>query len=260
VRPVMPIATVGVIAAVITATATACGSAAPAGTHGPSPSRTSATRNPLAGLTSDQIVQKAVKDLTDAKSVRISGTLPTKDGSVAVNVSDVAPASCQGTIGFPLKEFVPSATGTAPAAVIVTGGIAYLKPSNAFLREVHDSPPVVAELRGKYIETKNESELADVADLCSLPKFAGLFAHDDDGFIMTGTTTIDGQPALGFSQPGTTPAGTVYISESATPHLLELNAASTGETFHLTFGDFNVPVAIAAPPAADIVHGATAVD
>lgn len=61
----------------------------PAGIFAAGPSGTSgrsATPAPLAGLTADQIVQKALKNLAAASSVRITGEVPSKEGNVAIYI------------------------------------------------------------------------------------------------------------------------------------------------------------------------------
>ena len=56
----------GILAVAIALSAAACSSAAPARSVGSAKPRTSATPAPLAGLTPDQIVQKALKNLAAA--------------------------------------------------------------------------------------------------------------------------------------------------------------------------------------------------
>jgi hypothetical protein len=68
----MRIVPAGILGAVIVVSAAACGSASSSGSLTSAGSRTPGA-SPLAGLTADQIVQKAVRNLAATSSVRIVG-------------------------------------------------------------------------------------------------------------------------------------------------------------------------------------------
>ena len=63
--------------------------------------------------------------------------------------------------------------------------------------------------------------------------------------------SVEGQPALALTQPNSTDGSTVYVSDSAIPEILSLQE-SVGQGAFLDFTNFNAPVTITAPPAADI--------
>jgi hypothetical protein len=249
----------GILAAAIALSAAACGSSGSVRSGDSGKSATSRTPAPLAGLTADQIAQKALKDLAAASSVRISGNAPSKDGNVAIDVSDVAPASCKGTIGLPLSAVSAGASGTGMVAIVKVGGAAYIKLSNSSLEGLHAPASVFAELSGKYIKSTSSSALTDIAKLCDLPTVVSAFTQSDTGFVKSGAATVDGQPALVLTQPGFTPQGTIYISDSATPEILRIEE-SANQSVLIDFSNFNAPVAIAAPPAADIFSGPKSLD
>jgi hypothetical protein len=250
----------GIVAAAIVLSAAACTSAAPArsvGSAQPRTSgkpRTSATPAPLAGLTPDQIVQKALKNLAATSSVRITGGgLPSQGGSVAIDITDVAPAGCQGT--FALSS--TGASGSPVAAITKVDGTAYVKFNQSFLASLHVPAWESAELNGKYIESRSSSAIADLSRLCVLSTLVKEFIQGGDtGFVEAGTVTVEGQPALALTQPNSTDGDTVYVSESARPEIVSLQE-SVGQGTFLDFTNFNASVTITAPPPADIFYGAT---
>jgi hypothetical protein len=250
----------GILTAAITVSTPACSSAGSLRSVDSGPSGrpgTSAAPAPLAGLTADQIVQKALKDLAAASSVRITGQLPiNQQGNVAIDLTDVAPASCQGTIALAST----GASGSPMAAITKVDGTAYVKLNQSYLKSLHVPAWEYAELNGKYIKSTSSSTIADLSRLCVLSTLVNAFTGGGDtGFVKAGTVTVEGQPALALTQPNATDGGTVYVSDGATPVILSLQETG-GPLAFLDFTDFNAPVTITAPPAADIFYGAPSLD
>jgi hypothetical protein len=248
----------GILTAVIILSTAACSSSGSARTVDSRPSgksRTSATPAPLAGLTADQIVQKALKDLSAASSVRITGGLPSPDGNITIDITDVAPASCQGTIALPST----GASGAPIAAIVKVDGTAYVKLNQSYLKSLHVPAGESGEVNGKYIESSSSSAISDISHLCVLSTLVNAFTQGDTGFVEAGTVTVEGQPALALTQPNATDGGTVYVSDSAIPEILSLQE-SGGQQAFLDFTNFNARVAITAPPAADIFSGTKSLD
>ena len=257
----MRIVPAGILTAIILSTA-ACSSAGslrsvdsgPSGKSGKS--GTPAARAPLAGLTADQIVQKALKDLAAASSVRITGQLPTQKGTVAIDITDVAPASCQGTIALAST----GASGSPMAAITKVDGTAYVKLNQSYLNSLHVPASESAELNGKYVKSTSSSTIADLSHLCVLSTLVNAFTQGGDtGFVEAGTVTDEGQPALALTQPNATDGGTVYVSDTASPVILSLQQTA-GQLAFLDFTNFNAPVTITAPPAADMFYGTPTLD
>jgi hypothetical protein len=254
----MRIVPAGILTAAIILTTAACSSAGSFRSVDSRPSgesRTSSAPAPLAGLTADQIVQKALKDLAAASSVRITGQLPTQEGNVAIDITDVAPASCQGTIALAST----GASGSPTAAITKVDGTAYVKLNQSYLKNLHVPAGESAELNGKYIKSSSSSTIADLSHLCVLSTLVSAFTQGDTGFAKAGTVTVEGQPALALTQPNATDGGTVYVSDAAIPVILSLQETG-GQLAFLDFTNFNAPVTITAPPAADIFYGAPSLD
>jgi hypothetical protein len=250
----MRIVPAGILTAAIILSTAACSSAGSSRTldSGPSgESRTSAAPGPLAGLTADQIVQKALKDLEAASSVQMTGQAPSQQGNVAINITDVAPASCQGTIALAST----AASGSAMAAITKVDGTAYVKLNQSYLKRLHVPAWESAAVNGKYIEATSSSAISDISHLCVLSTLVNAFTQGGDtGFAEAGTVTVEGQPALALTQQNSTDGVDVYVSDSAIPEILSFGDTG-GQEAVLDFTNFNAPVTITAPPAADIFYG-----
>ena len=255
----MRIVPAGLLTAAIILSMAACSSAGSFRSADSRPSgepRASAAPAPLAGMTADQIVKKALKDLAADSSVRITGEVPSQGGNVAIDITDVAPASCQGTIALASA----GASGSAVAAITKVDGTAYVKLNQSYLKSLHVPAWESAEVNGKYIKSTSSSAIADLSHLCVLSTLVNAFTQGGDtGFVEAGTVTEEGQPALALTQPNATDGGTVYVSDAATPVILSLQDTG-GQLAFLDFTNFNAPVTVTAPPAADIFYGATSLD
>ena len=255
----MRIVPAGILTAAIILTTAACSSAGSFRSVDSRPSgesRTSSAPAPLAGLTADQIVQKALKDLAAASSVRITGQVPSQEGNVAIDLTDVAPASCQGTIALAST----GASGSPVAAITKVDGTAYVKLNQSYLKRFHVPAWESADLNGKYIKSTSSSAIADLSHLCVLSTLVNAFTQGGDtGFAKAGTVTVEGQPALALTQPNATDGATVYVSDAAIPVILSLQETG-GQLAFLDFTNFNAPVTITAPPAADIFYGTPSLD
>jgi hypothetical protein len=242
------------LAAAITLAAAACSSTATSASVGAAPSgqaRTSAAPAASAKPTADQMVQQALKDLGAASSVRITGQLPGQASSTAIDLTDVAPASCQGTIALAST----GASGSPTAAITKVNGAAYVKFNQSYLAGLHVPAWQAAEMQGKYIESTSSTVIADLSHLCVLSTLVNAFTHaNDTGFVDAGTVTIEGQPALALTQPNTTDETTVYVSVSAIPEILSVQNSGGDQAF-LDFTNFKAPVTITAPPAGEIFDG-----
>jgi hypothetical protein len=246
----MRVVPVGVLAAAVALSAAACSSGGSSGSGG---SATSAA-SPLAGMTPDQIVQKAVNNLKAATSLQISGSVVSSGSNIKLDLTDAA-AGCKGTI-----ELGSSASGsssgsglTGTADLIEVNRTVYMKLDESFFKNLSLPSSVFSAVTGKYIEVASKSELANFAQLCDPSTLASGFDKEVTGFVKDGTATIDGQAAEAFRQPTHAGSGIVYISESSTPEIVRLQAPSNeGE---INFTKYNAPVTITAPSAGDVIDG-----
>jgi len=159
---------------------------------------------PLAGLTPDQIVQKALDNLLAATSVRISGNVPSQGENVSFDLTDGIEQSCSGTFAVTPSASSGNAARPVAAAIIEAGGTMYVKYATSYLESLHPTASEFAQFNGKYISVA-PSKLEGLAEVCDLPGLVSTLDQQEGGFVAAGTATIDGQPALAFKQPGGTP-------------------------------------------------------
>jgi hypothetical protein len=241
----MRVVPVGVLAVAVALSAAACSSG------GSSGSATSAA-SPLAGMTPDQIVQKAINNLKTASSLEINGNVVSSGTNTAIDLVDVAAQGCKGTIE--LSSGSSSATGSSGTAdIIEVDSIVYMKLDESFFKNLSLPSSDFSEVTGKYIKVTSKSELADFAQLCDASMLASGFDKQDTGFVKDGTATINGQATEGFKQPKIADNGVAYISVSSTPEIVRLQGPP-GEG-QINFTNYNAPVTITAPPASEVIDG-----
>jgi hypothetical protein len=110
----MRVVPTGALVAVIAVSGAGCGS----GGAGPSAPRTSGA-SPLAGLTPDQIVQKAVNDLAAASSVRIVGKQEGSGQDVVTDLTDVRGQGCRGTMTSAITGSASPTTGAGNGTITI---------------------------------------------------------------------------------------------------------------------------------------------
>lgn len=230
----------GVLAAATIMSATACGSS-------------SSSTSPLAGLSADQVVQKSVADLKAASSVRITGKVVNSGQTIALDLTDAAAQGCKGTIGLAAGATSSSSAVSGTADIVEADSIVYMKLDESFFKSAGLPASDFSTVDGKYIKLTSTSALASFAQLCNPSTLAGAFAKEDTGFVKSRTATVNGQPAIGFTQPKNASTGTVYVSDSATPQILRIAGPANEGT--IDFTDYNAHVTITAPPASEVVDG-----
>ncbi len=145
-----------------------------------------------------------------------------------------------------------AACGSSPAAVRTASAPAS-KPSDAFYASLGTSKAALSLLEGKYIKVKSDDSLVgNISQLCTLNDLLGTVGQAPRGGYTDTLSTVQGQPAIRIAQPGH--SGYAYVCDSAKPVLLEVTApgASGGS---ITFSDYDAPVRIAVPPAAQTIDG-----
>ena len=242
----------GILAAVIALSAAACASTSvrPDDSSKSGTSAKVAPPAPLAGLTPDQIVQKALDNLLAATSVRISGNVPSQGENVSFDLTDGIEQSCSGTFAVTPSASSGNAARPVAAAIIEAGGTMYVKYATSYLESLHPTASEFAQFNGKYISVA-PSKLEGLAEVCDLPGLVSTLDQQEGGFVAAGTATIDGQPALAFKQQKQ--PGVVYISDSAIPEIVRIAGSASQGTFDLS--DYNAPATITSPPAGDVIDG-----
>jgi hypothetical protein len=186
------------------------------------------TTNGLEAMTAEEILDKAVEALGDAKSFRAVGKAESDGKAIEVDLT-FAGDDAKGTITF---------EGVA-VEVVQASGAAYMKADQAFWKmflpaEVQGlALPLIA---GKYVKVpSSENIIPSVEDLLK-----------PNGSLKKGeVTTIGGKPAITIEDGD----GKMHISLIGKPYPIDL----VSDAGTIEFKDIDADVTITAPPAAEVV-------
>jgi hypothetical protein len=230
---------------------TACGTSATSGTSGTAgtsggsgTSASSTVADPLASLTGEQIVAKAVSDLKAAPSFTMAGTVTDKSGTYNVNLSYKKGAGCKGTVAQP---------GKGSFAMVVIGTTAWVKPDDAFWKANAGSQAsaAIALLSGRYLKgSTSNANVASLTKLCDVTSLATSLT-EATGVAKGPVTTVSGQRVLPLTDK--VKGGTLYVTDTSPPRIIELSNAKAGHSGKLTFS--YTPVTLTPPPASQAVDG-----
>lgn len=221
---------------------TACGSSGGGGAASPSPASTAA--DPLAGLTGDQIVAKAVADLKAVPSFTMTGTVTDSSGTYSVNLSFKKSAGCEGTVAQP---------GKGSFAMVVIGTTAWVKPDNAFWKANAggQADAAIALLAGRYLKgSTSNANVAALTKLCDVNSLASSLTEATD-VTKGAVTSIGAQRVMPLTDKAK--GGTLYVTDSAAPRIVELVNSRPGSKGKLTFN--YRPVTLTPPPPSQTVDG-----
>ena len=226
-------------ALVISGAASACLAACGSG-----PGGSAAPVDPLAGLSGQQVVARAVAGLKAAPSVSMAGAVTDSSGSYNVNLSYKQGTGCKGTVAQP---------GKGSFAMIVIGKAAWVKPDEAFWKANAGSqaPAAIALLNGRYLKgSTSNANVASLTRLCDVTTLASSLSRATH--VTKGEATArNGQRVLPLIDKAR--GGTLYVTDSALPKIVELANAKGGNRGKLTFS--YAPVTLTAPPASQSVDG-----
>lgn len=235
--------TVAILAAPFLAGTTACGALGTASAKSTATAKAtagSAASNPLAGLSADRIMSKAIADSEAAATLRISGKVADSGTTIGLNLGIVRGMGCSGSMSIS-KE--------GSFLILKIGKKLWFKPDNAFWKYSGASTPAELQLvSGKIPETTSTSGVGAFANLCDMKQLLG---GSTTGLVKGSTTTISGQSALQLTD--TAHSGTIDVSLSADPELVRLFAPGSAD---LDFTGYGVPVALTPPPASATIDGA----
>jgi hypothetical protein len=238
-RRVLP-GLIAVAAASVTCLAvTACG-----GSTGTGTSAGSVVAGPLASLTGDQIVAKAVAGLKAAPGFTMAGTVTDSSGTYNVNLSYKKGQGCQGTVAQP---------GKGSFAMVVIGTTAWVKPDDAFWKANAGSQAgaAIALLSGRYLKgSTGNANVASLTKLCDITSLASSLTEATN--VAKGPVTMmGGQRVLPLTDKAK--GGTLYVTDASPPRILQLSNPKAGHSGKLTFS--YTPVTLTPPPPSQTVDG-----
>lgn len=199
----------------------------------------------LDGLSADQIASRATADLKVVSSVHVKGSVQSSGQTIALNLT-LGTQGCSGTMGI---------DGEGSFVLLKIGKTLWIKPDDKFWKHAAGSAgsAVTDLVSGKYIKPSAKgSSLASIGALCNPAQFAKSFGTNMTGMVKGSTMTIAGQPALQIKDSGD--AASAFVTVDAKPQFLRLDGG--GSNGRLDFTDYNAPLHLTAPPAAETLDGA----
>jgi hypothetical protein len=199
---------------------------------------------PLDGMSADQIATTSLKNLGNATSVSLKGTVDDSGRTLQMNLTLVKGVGCTGTF---------AEKGQGSFRLIVKGKVAWIKADATFWRaQGAGSGSTMNTLADNYIKMTKSSDVNQFAPLCEV---AGKLASDRSKATgLTPTKTIVNDQAV-VELRDTTDSATMVVSDTATPEILRLNDPTSGGG-SFTFSGFNQPATIATPPTDQTLDGA----
>jgi hypothetical protein len=197
------------------------------------------TGNPLAGLTADQIANKAAADLKAAASFHYHGS--SKDSGQTVSISmSVTHKGCTGSIGD---------GSHGGFAILVLGNTAWIQPNDKFWKFAGIPASQLSAVHGKWLAitgTGSNSPSAAFASFCNLNKLVSALAPQLTGLVKGKTIKISGHPALQLRHGSGRES--IYVSISSKPEILRISDDGT-----INFSAYGARVTLTAPPATDVI-------
>ena len=259
------------LAAAPPAAATACGSSSSSGTAadvrtvGASASSASASgaaasasasasaahiaTNLLTGAAATALLAKAVADTKAAPSVVVKADdLPdgTAGQTISLDLTLVQKVGCKGTI---------AQSKTSSFQLVVRDGFIWMKPSQGFYASLNFTKAEMALVAGRWLKVKStDSQAASFGDLCNFSSLFGSMGTPTGTSYVATPTTYEGHSVYEFVASGQ--PGYAYITNSATPTLVELNIPGKTDGV-MTFAASGTPLTISAPSAAESLDGST---
>jgi hypothetical protein len=201
--------------------------------------------SPLAGLSSAQIVSRAVADLRTASTVHVTGTVTGSGLRIRLDISLVRGKGCAGRMAL---------RGMGAFRLIMIGKTVWLKPNNLFWTHFGGSNAGALQLlEGKWMKPSRTSQFGAFGQLCQPSQLAGSFGQVP-AMAMGKHITVAGQPALQLGGAGKQGSGFLDVSVSASPEILRLISTGT-DPARLDFAGYGSPVRLVPPPASQTIDG-----
>jgi hypothetical protein len=201
--------------------------------------------SPLAGLSSAQIVTRALADLRTASTVHVTGSVTGSGLRIRLNIRLVRGKGCAGRMAL---------QGMGAFRLIMIGKTVWLKPNNAFWTHFGGSNAGALQLlEGKWVEPSRTGQLSAFGQLCQPSQLAGSFGKVP-AMAMGKHITVAGQPALQLGGTDKQGSGFLDVSVSASPEVLRIISTGT-DPARLDFAGYGRPVTLAPPPASQTING-----
>ncbi|MGA4841450.1 hypothetical protein [Streptomyces sp. G45] len=239
-------------------TLTACGDDKGDGADGAKgakkPAAATKQKEPFAGLSGPDVIEKAVRATSSAKALRIKGSAPDGEGgTVTMDMALNTRGECAGSL---------SVNGQGSMDLIANRTTVYMRPDAEFIRtdEKGNAEPdkegteaAVDTLADRWSKASAKgSDAKDMAAFCDLDTILAEFKDVDSAARRGKETTVDGTPALTLHEAEGKDRYTIYVATKGKPYLLKIVNEKAKKDETLAFSDYDKPVK-ATPPKGDVL-------
>ncbi len=210
--------------------------------------------DPFAGLTADQIAEKAVTAMKAAQSIRMAGQVKSDGEPSSVDVAVDTKGSCTGTMGVNGVE----------AELLRVGKMMYMKGDEKFWRasmtedgtSKAETDAGVELVKGRWVMMGKDGS-KEMGGVC---EFEAMTAEtSEDKAERTGMTKgpdaeVNGQSVVTLIKKKTNGETiTVYVAKEGKPYPLKVVQVGGDEPGTMIYSDYDKPVAAVAPPADQVI-------
>jgi hypothetical protein len=207
-----------------------------------------APADPFAGLTADQIVDKALDTTKAADSLKVKGTDSSDKEPMNFDLAISKKGDCGGTV---------SATG-ATAEVRMVGGPMYMKGDDKFWQQMGEDESSSAEetaamvelFKGRWLKiSAAEADIEQMGALCDTDALLEPADSAKIGLTKGVDADVDGKKAVVLTKTSGAETFTFHVAKEGEPYLLRFTSEGGKEPRSAVFSGFNTPITVTAPPA-----------
>lgn len=199
---------------------------------------TTGSDNGMASKPAPQVLAAAVKAADSASSLHMSGSVPSSNGTIGIDLSIAKGQGASGSLTINGKK----------VDLVIVGGSGYMKGDSAFWSQFGGAAggAIAQLLQGKWLKfPTNTSQFKPIIAFASAKSIFDQLKSGADSHIQnTGATMYQGQNVVALNDGAKN--GTFYVAATGTPYPVAL-VKSGKDSGTITFGDWNKPVTLTAP-------------
>ncbi|MFF3453508.1 hypothetical protein ACFYXH_04095 [Streptomyces sp. NPDC002730] len=210
--------------------------------------------DPFAGLTADQIGDKALTATKAAQSIRMAGQIKSDGEQLTVDFAVDTKGACTGKMNVEAGK----------AELLQANKVLYMKGDEKFWRASmsedgssgKEADSVVELMKGRWMKMPAGSS-GDMDGVCDLKAMIADMDKDKSerkGMTKGPDAEVDGQAtATVVKKAANGETTTMYVAKEGEPYLLKVVKVGGDEPGTMVFSDYNKPVNAVAPPADQVV-------
>ncbi|GAA3375256.1 lipoprotein [Streptomyces sannanensis] len=212
-----------------------------------------APADPFAGMTADQIADKALDTTKAADSLKAMGIARSDKKELQFDVSVSKQGDCQGKL----------TDAGATADLVSVDKAVYIKGDSKFWEQTgkedgsspEETAAMVELLKGRWLKVPAEDNSAE-DDLGAICDTDTLFEEADQaktGLTKGQNTEVNGQSAVTLTKKDGDETTTLHVATEGEPYLLKVTVEGGKDPGEASFSDFNKPITVTAPPADQVM-------